>query len=98
MDTYSYSSSANKSVVSSNQIETDVNRDQAFRRSSIRRSDEPLLKRPLDILLSFFMLLLSAPISLLIAIAIKLEDGGPVFYRQERWGRLGKRFTVFKFR
>jgi lipopolysaccharide/colanic/teichoic acid biosynthesis glycosyltransferase len=44
------------------------------------------------------MLLMSAPISILVAIAIKLEDGGPVFYRQQRWGRWGKRFTVFKFR
>jgi lipopolysaccharide/colanic/teichoic acid biosynthesis glycosyltransferase len=30
--------------------------------------------------------------------AIKLEDGGPVFYRQQRWGRFGKKFMVFKFR
>jgi lipopolysaccharide/colanic/teichoic acid biosynthesis glycosyltransferase len=44
------------------------------------------------------MLLLSAPISILIAIAIKLEDSGPIFYRQKRWGRYGKRFIVFKFR
>src|SRR5262245_24490645 len=52
----------------------------------------PLLKRPLDILISSIMLLLSAPVSLFIAIAIKLEDGGPVFYRQKRWGRFGKTF------
>jgi lipopolysaccharide/colanic/teichoic acid biosynthesis glycosyltransferase len=59
---------------------------------------EPLLKRPLDILISTIMLLLSAPVSFFIAFAIKLEDGGPVFYRQERWGRFGKKFMVFKFR
>ena len=59
---------------------------------------EPLLKRPLDVLISSIMLLLSAPVSFFIAIAIKLEDGGPVFYRQERWGRFGKKFMVFKFR
>jgi len=58
----------------------------------------PLLKRPLDILISSIMLLLSAPVSLFIAIAIKLEDGGPVFYRQKRWGRFGKTFMVLKFR
>ena len=62
------------------------------------RCREPLLKRPLDILISSFMLLLSAPVSFLIAFAIKLEDGGPVFYRQQRWGRYGKKFMVLKFR
>jgi len=59
---------------------------------------DPLLKRPLDILISSIMILLSAPVSCFIAFAIKLEDGGPVFYRQERWGRYGKKFMVFKFR
>lgn len=59
---------------------------------------EPLLKRPLDVALSLLMALLSLPVSLLVALAIKLEDGGPVFYRQQRWGRFGKRFSVLKFR
>lgn len=63
-----------------------------------RNHREPLLKRPLDVALSFLMLLLSAPVSILVAIVIKLEDGGPVFYRQQRWGRFGKRFSVLKFR
>lgn len=44
------------------------------------------------------MLLLSSPLSILVAIAIKLGDGGPVFYRQQRWGRFGKPFSVLKFR
>ena len=59
---------------------------------------EPLLKRPLDIVLSLLMLIPSLPVSIVIALAIKLEDGGPVFYRQERWGRGGKRFWAYKFR
>ena len=59
---------------------------------------EPFLKRPLDVILSAFMLILSMPVSLPIAFAIKMEDGGPVFYRQERWGRGGKRFNAYKFR
>ncbi len=59
---------------------------------------EPWLKRPLDVTLSSLMLILSAPVSLLIALAIKLEDGGPIFYRQERWGRGGARFRAYKFR
>jgi lipopolysaccharide/colanic/teichoic acid biosynthesis glycosyltransferase len=64
----------------------------------VRKVKEPLLKRPLDVALSTLMLILSAPVSLLIALAIKLEDGGPIFYRQERWGRGGTRFRAFKFR
>jgi lipopolysaccharide/colanic/teichoic acid biosynthesis glycosyltransferase len=59
---------------------------------------EPILKRPLDLLLSTCMFLASAPVTILIALAIKLEDGGPIFFRQERWGKGGKTFTVFKFR
>jgi len=59
---------------------------------------EPILKRSLDIFLSGIMLFLSVPVFFPIALAIKLEDGGPVFYRQERWGKLGTRFGVFKFR
>jgi len=69
-----------------------------FPNSAAELSREPLLKRPLDILISSIMLLLSAPVSIFIAIAIKLEDGGPVFYRQQRWGRLGNKFMVLKFR
>jgi lipopolysaccharide/colanic/teichoic acid biosynthesis glycosyltransferase len=59
---------------------------------------ESILKRSLDIFLSGVMLFLSVPVFLPIAVAIKLEDGGPVFYRQERWGRGGTRFGVYKFR
>lgn len=65
---------------------------------AVTKAREPHLKRPLDFTLASIMLLCSAPVSLLIAAAIKLEDGGPVFYRQERWGRGGKRFRVYKFR
>jgi lipopolysaccharide/colanic/teichoic acid biosynthesis glycosyltransferase len=48
---------------------------------------EPFLKRPLDVMLSSVMIILSLPVSLPIACAIKIEDRGPIFYRQERWGR-----------
>ena len=56
------------------------------------------LKRPFDVLLSGIGLLCSSPLWLVIAAAVKLEDGGPVFYRQERVGRGGGIFRVFKFR
>lgn len=70
--------------------------DGARRRVAVRR--EPRLKRPLDLLLSGAMLAASAPVWVAIALAIKLEDGGPVLYRQERWGRGGAKFAVLKFR
>lgn len=44
------------------------------------------------------MLLISAPFALAIALTIKLADGGPVFYRQKRWGKNGNHFNAFKFR
>lgn len=59
---------------------------------------DPPAKRALDLALAGAMLLLSAPIWLLVAAAIKLEDGGPVFFGQERWGRGGTTFKVRKFR
>jgi lipopolysaccharide/colanic/teichoic acid biosynthesis glycosyltransferase len=59
---------------------------------------EPLPKRPLDMMLSSVMIILALPVSLPIVLVIKLEDGGPVFYRQERWGRDGTRFRAYKFR
>src|SRR6185369_12386817 len=55
-------------------------------------------KRVIDILLSGMILLLLAPLLIFIAIAVKLEDGGPIFYRQERVGRGGKSFKLTKFR
>lgn len=55
-------------------------------------------KRPFDLLVSGLGLVASAPLWALIALAIKLEDGGPVFYGQERVGKGGKVFRVQKFR
>jgi len=59
---------------------------------------EPFLKRSLDVMLSSVMIILSLPVSLPIAFGIKIEDRGPIFYRQERWGRGGTRFRAYKFR
>ena len=61
-------------------------------------SPSPLMKRAFDIALSGFGLILSAPVWALAAAAIKLEDGGPVFFRQPRVGENGTVFTVLKFR
>ena len=56
------------------------------------------MKRAFDIAVSAAGLIAFAPLSLLIAIAIKLEDGGPVFFHQERVGRGCRVFTAYKFR
>jgi lipopolysaccharide/colanic/teichoic acid biosynthesis glycosyltransferase len=55
-------------------------------------------KRPFDLLISTLGLLGSLPIWILIAVSIKLDDGGPVFYTQERVGMGGRRFRSYKFR
>ncbi len=65
-------------------------------RIPIRR--EPRGKRLVDLLLSTAMLVATSPAWILIALAIKLDDGGPVFYAQERHGRLGRRIRILKFR
>jgi len=57
-----------------------------------------LRKRVLDVLLSAVMLVACAPFFLVVPLLIKLEDGGPMFFTQRRWGRRGKIFTVWKFR
>ena len=56
------------------------------------------IKRVFDLFFSSIGLVLSLPLWIVIAIAIKLEDGGPVFYTQERVGKGGRIFKVYKFR
>jgi len=55
-------------------------------------------KRVFDIVVSSAFLCAFSPILLLVAILVKLEDGGPVFFRQTRVGRFGREFKMFKFR
>jgi exopolysaccharide biosynthesis polyprenyl glycosylphosphotransferase len=57
-----------------------------------------MLKRTFDIVASGAGLLMISPILAAAAIAIKLDSRGPVFFRQERVGRGGRRFRIFKFR
>ncbi len=56
------------------------------------------MKRLFDIVASGFGLLLLSPLFLLVAIWIKLDSPGPVFYRQVRVGRYNRDFRIFKFR
>ena len=57
-----------------------------------------MVKRLIDLVFSLVALVLLLPIFLLVAIAIKLDSPGPVFYAQERAGRRGKIFRILKFR
>jgi lipopolysaccharide/colanic/teichoic acid biosynthesis glycosyltransferase len=57
-----------------------------------------MLKRAFDVALAFGGLIASAPLWAVFAAAIKLEDAGPVFFRQERVGRGGRPFMALKFR
>ncbi len=65
-----------------------------FSQAVIKRSE----KRVMDIMVSALMIVATLPIMVATAIAIYAESGGPVFYRQDRVGRRGKVFTLFKFR
>ena len=55
-------------------------------------------KRAFDLIMSVFALVVLSPVYLILAIAIKIDSPGPVFYRQERVTQYGKRFRIHKFR
>ncbi|MDY0079265.1 MAG: undecaprenyl-phosphate glucose phosphotransferase [Ignavibacteriales bacterium] len=59
---------------------------------------EKKIKRLLDIIIAFIAIIFSLPLIILVGIAIKIDSNGPVFYRQERTGKDGKTFKIFKFR
>lgn len=63
-----------------------------------KRKLQLVLKRLMDIVISGCALAVIWPVFVLIALAIKIDDPGPVFYRQVRVGRNGKEFRIFKFR
>jgi exopolysaccharide biosynthesis polyprenyl glycosylphosphotransferase len=68
-----------------------------IRRFGLSRSSRGL-KRVFDILVALAALLVIGPLIAVIAIAIRLESRGPIFFRQVRVGRDGKHFRIFKFR
>jgi exopolysaccharide biosynthesis polyprenyl glycosylphosphotransferase len=56
------------------------------------------VKRVLDILCSFFALVILSPLFILLFILIKIDSRGPAIFKQPRVGRWGKTFTIYKFR
>ncbi len=57
-----------------------------------------VVKRTMDVVLCSVAMLVAAPVMAVVAVAIKLEDGGPVFFRQKRMTRGGREFEILKFR
>ena len=62
------------------------------------RITQSVAKRAFDIGLAAIGLLVSAPLWAAVAVTIMLDDGAPIFFRQARWGRGGRRFMALKFR
>lgn len=63
-----------------------------------KKNGSLLFKRIFDVVVSGLMLVILSPVFLVLAIAIKLDSPGPVFYRQVRVTQYGKTFRIFKFR
>lgn len=61
-------------------------------------AEQKFLKRAEDILISLILMLVLSPVMALTALLIRLEDGGPVLYRQKRVTRRGREFDMLKFR
>lgn len=64
----------------------------------VKKKTALFFKRAFDIVVSSFMLLFLLPVFIILAIAIKLDSPGPVFYRQERVTQYGRKFFIHKFR
>jgi lipopolysaccharide/colanic/teichoic acid biosynthesis glycosyltransferase len=69
-----------------------------MRPQAVERDAADRLRRTADVVVSSLLLVLFLVPMLLIAVAVHLEDKGPAFFRQERVGLGGGRFTLFKFR
>ncbi len=67
---------------------------EGFRQGLVRET----IKRLFDVLASSLLLLFTLPVIAVTALLIKLQDGGPIFYRQERVGQGGRVFEILKFR
>ncbi len=67
-------------------------------RNRVFTTEQLMIKRLFDILISLVGIVVTSPIMLVTALLIKLQDGGPVFFRQERYTRNFSRFMIIKFR
>lgn len=70
----------------------------AGQRGQQRFEAKDFTKRTVDLVLAVPALMLSLPLMMVIALAVRLDSRGPAFFRQERVGRGGRRFVLIKFR
>lgn len=73
-------------------------KDESWVRASLDKPIQFAAKRAMDIAVSGFALMILLPFFAVIAAAIVIENRGPVFFTQQRWGRGGKLIRIFKFR
>jgi len=86
----------NESVIKNISIAKEINDVNTFVR--VRKIIYSIFKRIFDVSFALLGLILLAPIMIIIAVAIKLDSKGPVFFRQTRSGKNGKPFKMYKFR
>jgi len=75
-----------------------ANKSGRYSATLIRSHDSSFIKRSLDIVASLTMLLMLLPLMLMITIAVRIDSGGPILFRQRRVGRYGQEFEMLKFR
>jgi lipopolysaccharide/colanic/teichoic acid biosynthesis glycosyltransferase len=66
--------------------------------SDLTKNWQVLVKRGIDVIFALIGIIIASPIILLICILIKLTSKGPIFFKQERIGYMGKKFLMYKFR
>lgn len=88
-----------QSKVEINPIQTidDLVTDQRFIKDHMSVFEHEI-KRLIDLIISFVVMLVFLPLFIIVYIAVRLEDGGPAIYKQERIGRFGRPFNILKFR
>ncbi len=85
-------------VISEFQVTRPVRPIRSARRLSSSSSSYLNIKRFLDLVFCSSLLILTSPLLLVVALLVKLQDGGPVFYRAKRVGKKGVPFFCYKFR
>ena len=81
-----------------NSLEYEVKNDQELLSEEAITKLNAFAKRSFDVVVSFILLLVFFPLIVICGIAVKMEDGGPAFYCQERIGKGGRKFKLVKFR
>lgn len=96
--------SVNKAVIEIYSTQDDVNANPILKRricledAVLSSKNKRSLKRLFDVLIAIVMLVILSPLMLVTALLIKLTSPGPIFFKQQRVGFMGKVFTMYKFR